>query len=169
MPIKSSDFRHFYDRHFERVYRFVFFRVGNNVDVAEDLTSEIFMKALKAFANYDPKRSQTAWIMTIARNHVINHWRDKKDSVDVDEIAFSLEGEDGREEEEKKDDVRLLRQAMEKLPAKDKRLVEMKYILGYRYKEMAIELKKSAGAVRIETHRAMKKLKKMLDPSYEEA
>lgn len=167
--MKSSDFRHFYDQHFDRVYRFVFFRVSNNVDVAEDLTSEIFMKALGAFAHYDPKRSQKAWIMTIARNHVINHWRDRKEHVDVDEIAFSLKGEDGREEEVKNDDQRLLLQAMEKLPPKDKRLVEMKYLLGYRYKEMGKELSKTSGAVRVETHRAMKKLKKILVPLYEKA
>jgi RNA polymerase sigma-70 factor (ECF subfamily) len=107
--------------------------------------------------------------MTIARNHVINHWRDRKDHVDVDEVAFFIEGEDGRETEVINDDVRGLHKAMEKLPPKDKRLVEMKYLLGYRYKDMGEELNKSAGAVRVETHRAMKKLKKLLDPSYEEA
>ncbi len=136
--------------------------------MAEDLTSEIFMKALGAFAHYDPKKSQTAWIMTIARNHVINHWRDKKDTVDVDEIAFTLEGTDGRAEEEKKDEARILNDALGSLPAKDRRLIEMKHVLGYRYKEMADALQKTAGAVRIETHRAMKKLKKILDPTYEE-
>ena len=169
MPIQSSDFRHFYERNMERVYRFVFFRVGNNVAVAEDLTSEIFMKALHAFAHYDPKRSQSAWIMTIARNHLINHWRDKKLHVDIDEIAFQMEGEDGQETVETKEDEQLLQHALAQLPEKDRRLIEMKHLLGYRYKDMAAELGKTSGAIRIETHRAMKKLKKILDPLYEEA
>ena len=168
MPITSADFRHFYDKHFDRVYRFVYFRVGNNVTVAEDLTSEIFLKALSAFAHYDPAISQTSWIMTIARNHLINHWRDKKGTVDVDEVAFLIEGEDGRNTQSANDDIRTVNAALAQLPVKDRRLIEMKHVLGYRYKEIADELKKSAGAVRIETHRAMKKLKKILDPSYEE-
>lgn len=169
MPMKTNDFRHFYDKHFKNVYRFVYFRVGNNREVAEDLTSEIFMKALVAFAKYDPSRSQKAWIMTIARNHTINHWRDKKHHVDLEEIAFSIEGVDGRHEEEKNDDQRILLSAINQLSKKDKRLVEMKHLLGYKYKEMAEELNKSPGAVRIETYRAMKKLKKILDPLYEKA
>jgi len=166
--MKTSDFRHFYDCHFDRVYRFVFFRVGNNEEVAQDVTSEIFMKALGAFANYDPKRSQTAWIMTIARNHVINHWRDRKETVDIDKLVFSLEGDDGRTVEETRDDIRTLQVALESLPPKDKRLIELKYILGYKYGEIAEELGKSTGAVRIETHRAMKKLKQDMQSLYEE-
>jgi len=54
-----------------------------NKEIAEDLTSEIFLKALKNFATYNPDISQVAWIMTIARNHVINHWRDQKEVIDV--------------------------------------------------------------------------------------
>ncbi|MDA0208540.1 MAG: sigma-70 family RNA polymerase sigma factor [bacterium] len=159
--MQKSDFQRFYIQHFDRVYRFIFFRVGQNRDLAEDLTSEIFMKALRAFAKYDPDKSQIAWIMTIARNHLYNHYRDQKESIDIEDVKYSLEGEDGRQSSEQRDAVRELYDCLDQLEPRERRLIEMKHIEGYRFKEMATELKKTPGAVRVEAHRAMKKLKKI--------
>jgi len=165
--MRKKDFASFYDQHMDRVYRFIFFRVNQNVDVAEDLTSEVFMKALKNFHSYDPKKSQTAWIMTIARNHLINYYRDKKETIDVDEIAFKLEGNDGREDLVRTDDIMVLEEAMAELDTKDRELIEMKYIQGYRYKEIGEIVGKTSGAARVEAHRAVKKLKSKLETVYE--
>lgn len=165
--MQKADFKAFYNKHFDRVYRFVFFRVRGNADVAQDLTSEVFMKALKHFAKYDPARSETAWIMTIARNHVINHYRDSKAHIDIEEIKFSLEGSDAREDEEVNDDKRRLLDALNELQEEERQVVEMKHLQGYRFKEIAEVLGKSAGACRIEAHRAMKKLKKILTKRYD--
>lgn len=157
-----KEFGRFYDKHVDSVYRFLFFRVQQDKAIAEDLTSEVFLSALQAFERFDQDRNEKAWIMTIARNRVINYWRDKKDTVDVDEIAFMLEGTDGRKEALVREDTALLRKAMSKLPAQDRRAVEMKYLLGYGHDDIARELGKSAGATRIAVHRAMKKLKDIL-------
>lgn len=162
MAQELKNFSKFYDQHFDAVYRFVYFRVSQNRAVAEDLTADIFTSALEAFQRFNPDLGSKAWIMTIARNKVINHWRDKKDSVDIDELAFSLEGEDGIAEAEKADDIRHLTKALHALKPQERLLIERKYLLGYHYQEVAIEIKKSVGAVRVETHRAMKKLKKLL-------
>lgn len=162
----QADFKRFYQKHFDRVYRFVFFRVQMNRDVAEDLTSEIFMKALKHFPSYDPKKSQYAWIMTIARNHLLNHWRDQKESIDIDDVAFCLEGTDGRSDAMKMDDCSEVYTALDQLSKKDRELIEMKYLLGYRYKEMSELLGRKAGTIRVETHRAMKKLKAIIEKRY---
>lgn len=163
----KADFKAFYDRHFDRVYRFVYFRVRNNEEVAQDLTSEIFIKALKHFAKYDPERSESAWIMTIARNHVINHYRDQKQHVDLEDVKYSLEGSDGRKDEVIEDDKRILCEAMNQLSAKDREMIELKHLQGYRFKEIAEIVGKSPGACRIDAHRAMKKLKQLLNNSYD--
>lgn len=158
----ASDFTKFYDKHFDAVYRFVYFRVSQNTSIAEDLTSDIFTSALAAFDDFDPSRGEKSWIMTIARNKVINYWRDKKEAIDIDEVAFSLEGEDGKESVETADDLRHLRLAMAELKPHERALIEQKYLLGYRYKEIAKNLEKQPGAVRVETYRAMKKLKGLM-------
>ncbi|MFZ2682211.1 MAG: RNA polymerase sigma factor [Patescibacteria group bacterium] len=158
----ASDFSSFYTKHFDAIYRFVYFRVSQNKAVAEDLTADIFVSAFKAFADFDPTRGEKAWIMTIARNKVINYWRDKKEAVDVDDVAFTLVGEDGKHTVEVADDLEHLRAAMAELKPNERTLIEKKYLLGYRYKEIADSLEKQTGSVRVETHRAMQKLKALM-------
>lgn len=164
--MEKSDFHRFYETHAERVYRFILFRVGMNRETAEDLTSEIFMKALAHFAHYDPKRSSTAWIMTIARNHLINHYRDKKETIDIEDVALELVGSDARVDVVIDDERRCLVDAMNQLDVKDRQLIEWKYLQGYRYNDIAELLGKSAGAARIEAHRAIKKLKGLFAKRY---
>lgn len=161
-PMLKAEFQAFYDKHFDRVYRFVFYRVNKSEDKAQDLTSEIFMKALEHFDGFDERISKTAWIMTIARNHISNHYRDLKENVNIENIQFSLEGEDGRKKIEKIEELRELKESLDKLSARDKQLIELKYIQGYRYKEIGDILGKSAGAARVESHRAMRKLRQLL-------
>ena len=74
----KSEFERFYRENIDRIHRYIFFRVGRNRDVAEDLVSEIFMKAHKAFDTFDEKVSKSAWIYRIAHNHLANHYRDQK-------------------------------------------------------------------------------------------
>ena len=165
--MRKADFKAFYNEHFDRVYRFVYFRVRNNEEVAQDLTSEIFMKALAHFAKYDPNQSQSAWIMTIARNHVINHWRDQKEQVDLEDVQFTLSSGDAREKEVIEDDKRRLRAALDQLTQKERELIELKYLQGYGFKDIASLTGKTTGASRVEAHRAMKKLKAILTKQYD--
>jgi len=156
--MNQRKFEKFYQTNIDRIYRFVFFRV-QNAEVAEDLTSEIFMKALKAFDRYDEEKSKAAWIYTIARNHLANYYRDKKDAIDIEEVAFGLVGKDGREEMEKASDRMMLSKALDELSLEERRLVTLKHLEGYSYKEMAEILDKTDAALKVATHRAMKKLK----------
>lgn len=158
----AMDFTAFYDTHFQAVYRFVYFRVSQNRAIAEDLTSEIFISALSAFESFNPKRGAKAWIMTIARNKLINYWRDKKAEVDIDDLAFSLEGVNGYEQAEIVDDIHSLQAALRQLSLNERILVEKKYLLGYRYSELAHDLGKPAASLRVDTYRAMKKLKVLM-------
>ena len=61
--------------HYMTVYRYVRFRVATR-EVAEDVTSEVFLKALRSFERYDPSRaSPRTWLLRIARNAVTDHLR----------------------------------------------------------------------------------------------
>lgn len=164
--MQKTDFRRFYEHHVDRVYRFILFRVGLRKEVAEDLTSEIFIKALDHYADYDPEKSQSAWIMTIARNHLINHYRDKKEQIDIDDVAFELMGTDGRVDVAVTDDHRCLYEALDELEKEERQIIELKYLQGYPYGEIAHLISKTAGAARIEAHRAMKKLKEIFHKKY---
>lgn len=154
-------FEQFYKENIDRIYRYVFFRVGRNKDIAEDLVSEIFMKSLKQFHKYDPEISKSAWIYRIAHNHLANHFRDTKPTADIDEMAFCLIGERGEETMEKIEATNQIEEALSQLEPSDRQLVTMKHLQGYSYKEMAQILEKSKDALKMATSRAMKKLKKI--------
>lgn len=159
---KKSDFEHFYNLHIDKVYRFIFFRVGTNKDLAEDLVSEIFMKALEHFADYDPKISQSAWIMTIAKNHLSNHWRDRKQASGLPNEED--EAGDGfwlnlAIEARKKDVIKQeVYELLAKLDKNSQEIVTFHYILGYSYSEIAEMRNMTETAVKVAAHRAIKKL-----------
>lgn len=161
----KGTFEQFYKLNVDRIYRYVFFRVGRNVSVAEDLVSEIFMKALRNFHKFDPIISQSAWIYRISHNHLANYFRDQKKDVDLEDVQYSLAGEDGRKTFQTREDEMKLYKALDTLSSEDRKLVTMKYLEGYSYKDMARVIEKRTDALKVATHRAMKKLKLCLSSS----
>jgi RNA polymerase sigma-70 factor (ECF subfamily) len=156
-------FASFYDRHFKKIYRFVFFRVGGNKEHAEDLTHDIFVKALEAFDRYDPNISGSAWIYTIARNHIINQAAKNRPQTDLESVENSLwDSQDWESVMELQHDEGRLMQAMRQLPHDEANLIRMKYLEGWRYDEIAECLGRSSGALRVQSCRVLKKLKGIL-------
>jgi len=148
----------FYSANIKRIYRYVFFRVGKNREVAEDVTADIFMKALEHFDGYDPRISESAWIYRIAHNKVLNFWRDSKQTSDIDNklVEAEIGGVDSRNELNQRLDIEAL---LAKLTPEERELVTLKYLSGYKYSTIGEALGKSADAVKVATHRAMQKLK----------
>lgn len=160
------DRRHFpafYRQNIKRVYRFVYFRVGGKKELAEDLTQDVFLKALQAFASYDPDISRTSWILTIARNHLINQLEKIRPQVSLEEVENILpDGSDlPRGLAQTMEEARLI-QAIRSLPADDAQLVRLKYLEGWQYAEIAEISQKTPGTLRVQAHRALKHLKKIL-------
>lgn len=159
----KSHFAAFYDKHFKAIYKFVYFRVGAKKELAEDLTHDVFLKAFEAFDRYDPKISASAWIYTIARNHVINQAAKSRPQVDLEAMENILS--DSRDWESamslKHDQTRLL-DALGQLPKEEADLVRMKYLEGWRYEDISERLNRSAGSLRVQACRALKKLKDIL-------
>jgi RNA polymerase sigma-70 factor (ECF subfamily) len=67
-----------YESQFPRVYSYVRYRVGSG-DIADDLTSRTFLKALDRLSTFDPTKAELgAWILGIARNVVRDHLRARR-------------------------------------------------------------------------------------------
>lgn len=160
---QKQDFLVFYRTNIERIYKFVYFRVGQRKELAEDLVQDIFLKAYEAFDRYDESKSVSAWIFTIARNTVINHHAKRKADVTLEEIESDpIVSADARNEELIKDDERKLYEALAKLGAEDARLIRMKHIEGWTYEDLADVFEKTPVTLRVQVSRAMKKLKGLL-------
>ena len=73
-----------YTEYKEKVMRYMLKKVQNPHD-AEDLTSEVFLKVFKSIESFDEnKASISTWIYTVARNTVIDYYRTRKDTAELD-------------------------------------------------------------------------------------
>jgi len=153
----------FYRSNIKRIYRFVYFRVRGNKDVAEDLTQDIFLKAFAAFETFDPEISESSWLFTIARNHIINHVQKQRLGVCLDEIENTVWDCVVWDDKmaDRHDHQRML-EALRQLPKDDQDLVRLKHLEGWSYDDLADMTGKNAGALRVQSHRALKELKNIL-------
>ncbi len=159
----KRQFERFYDDYFERIYTFVFYRVGGNRELARDLTQDVFLKAFEAFERYDPNKSQSAWIYTIARNHIINTYAKTRPGVTLEEIEGSIAASyDPRGTYLLRQDELVLHTALAALAPEDATLVRMKYLEGWSFDDLSAALEKSSGALRVQAGRALKKMQSLL-------
>lgn len=158
----KKSFEQFYNNHIDKVYRFVYFRVNCDKDLAQDLVSEIFMKAVEHFTDYDESKSYSAWIMTIAKNHLANHWRDAKPTSHLPEDDDSLSEGFWLKSAiflfKKEQDKQKLAEVLQSLDAASREIVTFHYLLGYSYSEIAEIRGMTETAVKVAAHRAIKKL-----------
>lgn len=161
--MERRHFTAFYRTNVKRVYRFIYFRVGGKKELAEDLTQDVFLKALQAFESYDPNISQTSWILTIARNHLINQLEKIRPQVCLDDVENVLPDTFNLMEAAAlhQDEIRLI-QAIQSLERDDAELVRLKYLEGWQYGEIADIAGKTSGTLRVQAHRALKNLRKIL-------
>lgn len=158
--MERSAFPAFYREHVEKIYRFLLFRCGGSKEMAEDLTQDVFLKAFDAFERFDPEKSKSSWIFTIARNHLINQMQKLKQNVPLEDMENVLSNPVGATELlELSLNEKELSAAIEMLPSEDATLIRMKYLEGWAYDEIAEITGKSAGSLRIQSHRAMKTLR----------
>ena len=80
----AAAFGALYDRHVGAVYRYVYYRVRNDAD-AEDLVSDVFMRALRAIPRYEPRVAFLAWLYRIARNAVIDRARRSRTQISFED------------------------------------------------------------------------------------
>ncbi len=155
----SEAFGQLYERLFDRVYRYIYFRVTDDL-TAEDLTSNVFLKAWEHLPRFSAGDSPfIAWLYTIAHNTVIDHYRTKKQTAPLDEIS-ALAAPDPLPDEQynRRFDAESLRRSLQQLTELQREVVTMKLINGMTTDEIAARLRKSPGAVRALQMRALQSL-----------
>lgn len=159
-----SEFESWYVEYQTTVYRYVRFRVATR-EVAEDVTSVVFMKALRAFGRYDPSRaSPKTWLLRIARNAVTDHLRSLKRKgslhVSLDRIPDLVADIPSHEERViKQERIQRLLNGARTLRKADQEVLSLRYAAGLDNSEIADHLGISNNAVAVRLHRALKRLK----------
>ena len=157
-PAKFADL---YELHFDRIYAFVARRVGDR-DKAEDLTSEVFHKALASLNTYEWRGLPfAAWLYRIASNAIADHAR--RATRELRNSADSPEEPARKPEQEAAENSARLFRLVERLPAEQKRVIFQRFVEQRSIKEIAQQLGRSEGAVKQLQFRAIEKLRAQME------
>jgi RNA polymerase sigma-70 factor, ECF subfamily len=160
-PAKFGDL---YEIHFERVYAFVARRVRDR-ETAEDLTSEVFHKALANLPSFEFRGAPFgAWLFRIAANAVNDQSkRSAREGVKAEEDPADTET--AKEIEATEDHARLFRLVNE-LPADQRRVVYERFVEQRSIREIARLLERSEGAVKQLQFRALHNLRTQMESGH---
>jgi RNA polymerase sigma factor (sigma-70 family) len=78
------NFNQIYKKHYNDVLNLIKFKIGNKIDIAEELTNDVFLRVSKHLSNFDSSKAKlTTWIFTIANNIVIDYYRANKNNNNI--------------------------------------------------------------------------------------
>lgn len=170
----AAAFGELYDRYVDQVYRYVYYRVGS-AQVAEDLTSEAFLRAFKRITSFTWQgRDVGAWFVTIARNLIADHYKSSRQRLETTtEDVSSVTGaprlvEDGPERavlEAMQNEVLL--QAVQRLGPEQQECIVLRFLQGLSVAETAQAMGKNDGAIKALQYRAIRSLGRLLPEGVE--
>lgn len=154
-----SRFAEVYERYCNRIYGYCLRRIGN-VQEAEDLTSQVFERAMTSLDDYRGG-SVAAWLFRIARNAVIDHVRRRKSEVSLEGTGLERPSDDAAlvDQVVEAEMWQTLQTLIAALPDEQADLLTLKIVGGLTAVEIGEVFGKSAGAVRVGLHRIVKKLR----------
>jgi RNA polymerase sigma-70 factor, ECF subfamily len=150
-------FGELYRLHHARIFRMARLHLGDLGDGAEDAVAETFLRAWAALPRYrDTGAPFVAWLFGIARHVVLDEVARGRRVMPREELPERTKGWTV-------DDRLTLAQAMDRLPAAQRQVVELKYLAGMRNEEVASALGKSKGAINAIQWRALGALREFLE------
>lgn len=158
-----------YDLYVKKIYRFIFFKISSREE-AEDLTSEVFLKAWNYLVENSGQeiRSFASFVYRIARNLVVDFYRERAKRAaesPLDIVSETLVVSSGNVQEQLAVDSEMdaIMKALKKMKLEYQEAVLLHYIDELSAGEVAQILGKSRINTRVTLHRALKKLKELLE------
>jgi RNA polymerase sigma-70 factor (ECF subfamily) len=162
----DSRCREWFEAHGTSVYGYLRFHLAS-VDEAEDLTSDVFLRAIRAADRFDPARgSPKHWLLRIARNALRDHLRRERRRRGAPAGAmYDLRCDAPSPEERllREEQVARLLEAVSALGQDDRELIGLRYGSGLDTAEAADILGVSQGVLRTRLWRALARLRKALE------
>lgn len=159
----NTAFAAIYDRYLDQVFGYVRRRVGSTT-VAEDLVGDVFLRAWRRFDRFEWQGVDLgAWLMTIARNRVHDHFKSARFRLEqtTDEFAETpraASSDDPQRLAEARDLVRALANALDQLKDDHREVIELRFVHDLSVAETAAMLGRSTGATKALQYRALRSL-----------
>ncbi len=154
-----------YRANVQAIYRYIYYRVSDR-QLAEDLTSDVFMRALRGLKRYEDRgKPFVAWLYRIAHDRVIDHRRRvnrRATDVDIDDkpMPVRVDMDSGMM---RKQAARALRSAIAQLTDDQQQVIILRFIEGYSLDDTAQAMDKKANAIKALQHRAVRALGRQLE------
>jgi RNA polymerase sigma-70 factor, ECF subfamily len=155
----ATVFSHLYRRYVTAVYSYIYSRVGHRAD-AEDLTEQTFIEALEGLTRYEEQGKAAAWLFTIARRRVVDHYRAGRQELPFDETLDSPLDFAGPEVELlRRERLARLRRLLAELEEEKLELLQLRFVAGLTYREIGRVVGSSEGAVKVAIYRLLEQLR----------
>ncbi len=159
--------------HRPQIFRFLLASL-RDVDLAETLTQECFLKAYRNWPSFRGDSSPKTWLMRIAINLQKDHWRNRRmqfwrqahtNSVDVDEACNWLPGGESSPEEQllAREQVAQVWKAVKRLTEKQRTVFLLRYVEDLAYNEIACATGLREGTIKATLSRALKRVRAELN------
>lgn len=150
-----------YSRYAHRVISYFLLRTGNRED-AEDLASQVFVKAFEALPRFRAGQGTVrSWLFAIAHNLAVSHYRSRRTTQPLDSLELADGSPSLDERAARQDDLARLRRALASLTDDQRRVIELR-LAGLSGIEIGKAVGKSHAAVKMLQHRALDNLRHAL-------
>lgn len=157
-----------YRRHLRQVYHYLLARTGN-VEEAQDLTSQTFMAAMQNLAGYRDSHPFIAWLLGIARNKAVDHYRRGDTAAGLAEVDEVVSGDDPLEEiVGRRLELELVARKLRTLAPDRAEALALRLFAGLEVGEIAAIMDRNEAAVRMLVFRGLRDLHQQLQGLREE-
>ncbi len=156
-------FAKLYEQNFDKIYRYISLKVGNNTE-AEDMTQQVFIKALQSISSYKWKDVPfSAWLFRIAHNQIIDYYRKQSRQSTTPLYEYmAVTNFDPEKAIEDKSDIERLLIASKKLTAAQQEVIALRFAGELPIAEVARIMGKTQGAIKALQHSAIAALRKLM-------
>jgi len=155
----KSQLAHLFERHHLSLFRYLF-QLTRNRALSEDLTQDVFLRALKYASTYKAAFSFRPWLFGMARNACYDARRKIRGEVaDTDMTEFRSLDPMPEDRIAQQQHARLLQEALNSLPDDKREVLELSRFQEMRYEDIATLLKCEVGTVRVRAFRALNELR----------
>jgi RNA polymerase sigma-70 factor, ECF subfamily len=166
MPGDPAAFGLLYRRYLDPVYRYLYARVGSPAE-AEDLTSLVFLAALESLSNYRSQGRFPAWLFSIARRKIADHYRGRQPQVPLDFAADQASpSNDPLAQTLKDEELVSLQKHLALLAEDDRELLRLRFAARLNFTEIAAVLGRRESSVKMALYRLLKRLESQMQVNH---
>lgn len=162
--MNKEEFSKFYNQNINRVYRYIFLKV-NSKEIAQDITSEAFLKFLDYLKNETEIKNSRAFLYQVVRNLIVDFYRSKsREPLPLDEIFVRTDrGQRPDVRLERASDVAKMKRVLGQIKRKYADIIIWHYLDDLSIPEIAEMTQRPEGTVRVMLHRGLRELRKRME------